>query len=145
MVGFPGETEEAFRRTYGLIEALPVSYLHVFPFSSRRGTSASTLSSTVSEGSKKIRADQMRRLGKEKRQAFYRRFLRQRLDVLVEDQRDKKTARWKGFSRNYIPVQIVDDGHLKDPSDWINQELPVLVTELLDSAVLGRRGERQDG
>jgi len=145
MVGFPGETEEAFRRTYGLIEALPVSYLHVFPFSSRKGTLASTLSQTVSEGSKKIRADQMRRLGKEKRQAFYRRFLRQRLDVLVEDQRDKKTARWKGFSRNYIPVQIVDDGHLKDPSDWINQELPVLVTELLDSAVLGRRGERRDG
>jgi threonylcarbamoyladenosine tRNA methylthiotransferase MtaB len=145
MVGFPGETEEAFRRTYGLIEALPVSYLHVFPFSSRKGTLASTLSQTVSEGSKKIRADQMRRLGKENRQAFYRRFLRQRLDVLVEDQRDKKTARWKGFSRNYIPVQIVDDGHLKDPSDWINQELPVLVTELLDSAVLGRRGERQDG
>ena len=40
LVGFPGETEAAFTNTYSLIEGLPVSYLHVFPFSARPGTAA---------------------------------------------------------------------------------------------------------
>jgi len=38
IVGFPGETEEEFLRTERLLESLPFCYLHVFPYSRRRGT-----------------------------------------------------------------------------------------------------------
>jgi threonylcarbamoyladenosine tRNA methylthiotransferase MtaB len=38
MVGFPGETDAEFRETYDLIDSLPFSYLHLFPFSARPGT-----------------------------------------------------------------------------------------------------------
>ncbi len=40
LIGFPGETDQEFANTYELIRDLPVSYLHVFPFSPRRGTPA---------------------------------------------------------------------------------------------------------
>ena len=54
----------------------------------------------------KTRAEVMRELGKQKRQAFYRQFLLQELTVLVEDRKEKESGRWKGFSRNYIPVLL---------------------------------------
>src|ERR1700678_3425257 len=47
IVGFPGETDEDFRTTHGFIEALPVTYLHVFSFSSRPGTKATDLAGSV--------------------------------------------------------------------------------------------------
>ena len=50
IVGFPGETEEKFQHTHRLIESLPFSYLHVFPFSKRKGTPASQFSQVVDEG-----------------------------------------------------------------------------------------------
>ena len=50
----------------------------------------------------------MRALGNQKRQAFYGQFLNQELSVLVEDRKEKETGRWKGLSRNYIPV-LLDD------------------------------------
>jgi DNA-binding response OmpR family regulator len=60
----------------------------------------------VDEAVIKKRAEKMRELGKKKRQAFYHQFLHQELRVLVEDRREKETGRWKGFSRNYIPVSL---------------------------------------
>ena len=47
LIGFPGESEAAFENTYELIADLPVSYLHVFPFSSRPGTAADKLPDKV--------------------------------------------------------------------------------------------------
>jgi threonylcarbamoyladenosine tRNA methylthiotransferase MtaB len=40
MIGFPGETDALFRETYDFIAALPLTYLHIFPFSARPGTAA---------------------------------------------------------------------------------------------------------
>jgi threonylcarbamoyladenosine tRNA methylthiotransferase MtaB len=46
MIGFPGETDALFRETYEFIEQLPLTYLHIFPFSARPGTSAFELHQT---------------------------------------------------------------------------------------------------
>ena len=138
IVGFPGETEEKFRNTHELIESLPFSYLHVFPFSKRKGTPAYKFPHKVDEGKIKKRAEMMRELGRQKRQAFYRQFLQQKLSVLVEDRREKGNGRWKGFSRNYIPVLLSKEGESDDYSDWINQEWVVIVTEVVENGVVGR-------
>ncbi len=140
IVGFPGETEEKFKGTYDLIESLPFSYLHVFPFSRRKGTPASQFSQRVDEGVVRKRAKRMRELGKQKRQSFYRQFLHKKLEVLVEDRRDRETGRWKGLSRNYIPVLLSNEkeGH----SNWINQELTVWVMESIGNSVAGKWVER---
>ena len=138
IVGFPGETEEKFQHTYGLVESLPFSYLHVFPFSRRKGTPAFQFPQGVDEKEIKKRAETMRELGKQKRQAFYRQFLNQELSVLVEDRKEKETGRWKGFSRNYIPVLITDKNGIKEHRDWVNHEWTVRVTDLTEKGVIGK-------
>lgn len=105
MVGFPGETDEAFMNTYRLIESLPISYLHVFPFSPRKGTPAASFSGKVPSGVIKERCRQIRALGAEKKAMFYRKMVGQRLSVLIEAADGKKRLS-KGLSDNYVPVAI---------------------------------------
>ncbi len=80
----------------------------------------------------------MRELGKRKRQAFYHQFINQELSVLVEDRREKGTGRWKGLSRNYIPVLLTHQNGIEEPRDWVNQEWTVMVTELAEKGVIGK-------
>jgi len=138
IVGFPGETEEKFRHTYELIESLPFSYLHVFPFSKRKGTPAFEFSQGVNEKEIKRRAETMRELGRQKRQAFYRQFLNQELSVLVEDRQEKETGRGKGLSRNYIPVLLDDRNGTAGHRNRVNHEWAVRVTGLAEKGVIGK-------
>ena len=142
IVGFPGETEEKFRNTYGLVESLPFSYLHVFPFSRRKGTPAFQFPQRVDEKEIKKRAETMRELGKQKRQDFYRLFLNQELSVLVENRKEKETGRWKGLSRNYIPVFLTNDNGIKKHEDWVNREWTVTATGLAEKGLIGNVAER---
>ena len=57
MVGFPGETDAAFRNTLAVATDLPFSYLHVFPYSRRPGTAAMRLKQGFPSASVKKRAD----------------------------------------------------------------------------------------
>ena len=104
LVGFPGETPEAFERTCALIRRLPVSYLHVFPYSPREGTAAAALPDPVPPSIIKQRCTYLRRLGAEKRKAFYQACVGRTGQVIFEEQRDRVTGRLKGFTDNYIPV-----------------------------------------
>jgi threonylcarbamoyladenosine tRNA methylthiotransferase MtaB len=137
IVGFPGETEEKFKNSYELIESLPLSYLHVFPFSKRKGTPAARFPREVGWREIKKRAEWMRELGRKKRQAFYQQFLYQELRVLIEDRRDKETGRWKGFSRNYIPVFLSNETELKTHSALMNQEWTVKTIQRTEKGLLG--------
>ncbi len=142
IVGFPGETEKQSQRTRELMETLPPSYLHVFPFSRRKGTPASRLPHQVRESVITERAEALRTLGKKKRQNFYGGFLRQKLDVLVQDRQDKRTGLWKGLSRNYIPVLLTQDGNLREEPLSINQEWRVHIIDATDTNVIGTALER---
>ena len=106
MVGFPGEREEEFQSTLQLIEELPVAYLHVFPYSERPGTFALGLPGKINDTVKKMRSEILRNFGRKKRMAFAEKFIGEKLEVLIENNKDKKTGYWKGFSDNYIPVII---------------------------------------
>jgi len=145
IVGFPGETEERFQHTYQFIQSLPISYLHVFPYSMRKGTAAAQLPERVGDRESKRRAEVMRTLGKEKRQAFYSRFLHQELDVLIEDRREKETGRWMGLSRNYIPVVLLSGGRSGESRGLVNQECRVEVMEWTEKGVGGRVVRHGDG
>jgi threonylcarbamoyladenosine tRNA methylthiotransferase MtaB len=142
IVGFPGETEEKFKHTYEFVESLPFSYLHVFPFSRRKGTPAFQFPQRMHEREIKKRAEAMRELGKQKRLAFYRQFLDQELSVLIEDRKGKGTGRWKGLSRNYVPVLLVNENGIRDHQDRVNREWTVRVTGLAEKGVTGEVLER---
>ena len=141
IIGFPGETEERFQNSYQLVESLPISYLHVFPFSKRKGTPAAQLDQQTDAREIKQRAERMRELGRQKRRSFYHQFLHQELGVLVEDRKEKGSGRWKGFSRNYIPVLLSNGNHW----NLANQEKRVVVTEWDDRGVIGKVAEDWDG
>jgi threonylcarbamoyladenosine tRNA methylthiotransferase MtaB len=104
IAGFPGEGDAAFQNTLHLLENLPVTYFHVFPFSPRPGTAAARLPDRVPPDLIQRRARALRKEGMQKRIAFYTRFLNREREVLVETKRDRKTGMLKGVSRNYIPI-----------------------------------------
>ena len=109
LVGFPGETERAFENTCRLIDQLPIAYLHVFPFSMQKQTSAAALRDALPPEAIKKRCRHVRALGEAKRRKFYDRFIGSTFDVLIEGRRDRATGYLKGLTRNYIPV-VVEGG-----------------------------------
>ena len=112
LMGFPGEDQRAFENTYRLIEQLPITYLHVFPYSPRPQTPAATFAHQVSESEKRDRCRLLRELGNEKKHRFYMSFVGKQLDVLVEGKQEG--TRLKGTTSNYIPVMFEGQAHLKN-------------------------------
>jgi len=104
ITGFPGETPEDFQDTFALIDRLPVSYLHVFPYSQRTGTPAAGFPDQVASYVKKERAQALRKLGYKKRMAFYRSCVGKVFSVLVEGVGSEAEGLVNGWSENYLPV-----------------------------------------
>jgi threonylcarbamoyladenosine tRNA methylthiotransferase MtaB len=104
LVGFPGESDQAFRNTHDLLEALPIMYLHVFPFSPRKKTPAYTFPDPIDPAVMKVRTDIMRELGAKKRYDFLNTMVGKKAVVLFENKRDRKTGNLKGLTSNYVTV-----------------------------------------
>jgi threonylcarbamoyladenosine tRNA methylthiotransferase MtaB len=139
LIGFPGETDAAFENTYTLIERLPLSYLHVFPFSARPGTAACGFPEKVPAEEMKGRCGRMRQLGSRKRLDFHRRFIGQQVQVLTESRRDPKTGLLKGVSSNYLPV-LFDGG-----DSLIHHLVNVRISEADAGRLLGMEMDAQEG
>jgi threonylcarbamoyladenosine tRNA methylthiotransferase MtaB len=112
LVGFPGETQQAFENTCNLLEGLPIAYLHVFPFSKLKQTRAAALPGTVPPEELKKRCQHVRAIGEAKRRRFYQKAIGSTCEVLIEGKRDRVTGHLKGLSKNYIPVLIEGDDAL---------------------------------
>jgi len=108
IVGFPGETEAEFEQTYAFVESLPVTYLHVFPYSRRPGTPAASLPGQVPGDVAKLRAARIRQLGEKKQRSFARMFVGRELDVIVE--KGESAGRMKAVADNYLRVTLPAKG-----------------------------------
>ncbi|MBI9091207.1 MAG: tRNA (N(6)-L-threonylcarbamoyladenosine(37)-C(2))-methylthiotransferase MtaB [Desulfobacterium sp.] len=104
--GFPGESEQAFERTHALLAELPISYLHVFPFSPRKGTPAFGYPDKVDSETMKRRCAAMRALGLEKRAAFEQKNLERRLEGVIQEHRDRSTGMLKAITSNYLTLLV---------------------------------------
>ena len=104
IAGFPGETEADFAETLALVEALPFSYLHVFPYSARRGTTAATLRAHVDPGTIAERARRLREVGADRARRFRESMVARTEDVLVLETRDRASGDLTGLTGNYIEV-----------------------------------------
>jgi threonylcarbamoyladenosine tRNA methylthiotransferase MtaB len=114
LVGFPGESDAAFDQTFSLIASLPITYLHVFPFSPRKGTPAHDFADQIPHSIVKTRCSALRALGKVKKKSFYRSHIGKEVKILIEGVRDEVTGLLKGLTSNYIPVMVEDNDHLKN-------------------------------
>lgn len=108
IVGFPGETDKEFGNTLNLLESLPISYVHVFPFSPRPGTVAAKLTCQVKPAIKKERAALLRELSARKKDEYMTGQVGRSLDVLVEDVSVGGTV--IGTSANYLKVMVRGSG-----------------------------------
>lgn len=104
MVGCRGERPELFEECYNFLASLPVTQLHVFPYSERPGTSALKIPYTVEEKEKKRRAHQLIELSDQKLKAFYTQHIGQTAEVLFEKATRGRTMH--GFTRNYVRVEL---------------------------------------
>jgi threonylcarbamoyladenosine tRNA methylthiotransferase MtaB len=101
MVGFPGETEADHERTCALIEALPFTYLHVFPYSERLGAPARRLGPPVDPAVAHRRAAELRTLGHVKGERYRRLRSGTQADVVVVRRR---AGRFEGLTEDYLTV-----------------------------------------
>lgn len=104
IAGFPGETEAEFTNTCRLLEDLPISHLHVFPFSRRPSTPAATMPDQVAGAEIKARAARLRQIGAAKEAAFAQRFIGRTLEVVVEGGKGKGMR--QGLTGNYLTVRF---------------------------------------
>lgn len=126
--GFPGETEQAFERTFRFVQNMPLTYLHVFPYSPRPGTPAANLPGQVPAAEASRRSAALRRLGHEKRLAFAHRFLGRALPVVVEARPGEPLL--SGVTDTYQRVFFPGD------RDLDRRLIPVRVVELKRNGTL---------
>lgn len=139
IVGFPGETEAEFLETYNFINALDISYLHVFTYSERPNTDALAIKNTVPIHERKERNKMLRILSTKKQRDFYNQHIGSTRKVMFEE--ENKNGLISGFTDNYIKVQSpfsVDLIHsMKDVYlQKINEAGLVSVTVIVESPVL---------
>jgi threonylcarbamoyladenosine tRNA methylthiotransferase MtaB len=103
IVGFPGETDEIFLETYNFLNALDISYLHVFTYSERPNTHAASLPNKVPKSVRSKRSKMLRGLSAKKRRAFYESQINTDHMVLFEG--ENKEGYIHGFTENYVKVK----------------------------------------
>ncbi len=135
IVGFPGEDEQAFENTRRLIADLGLAYLHVFPFSPRRGTAAYKLEGRLDPALIKERAQRLRELGRKKRREFLSRMLGRTMEMLVEAKRDPRTGLLTGMSREYVSL-LVEGG-----DELMNRLIMVRGRKMEGAAMVAERAD----
>jgi len=104
ITGFPGETDAEFENTCAFVAQLPITDIHVFPYSRRPGTPAAVMPDQVDAKISKDRAARLRALAQQKNRRFAERFIGRELEVVVESA--EQDGLLKGVSRNYLDLRF---------------------------------------
>jgi threonylcarbamoyladenosine tRNA methylthiotransferase MtaB len=102
IVGHPGECDTDFEATMALVRELPLTYLHVFAYSDRKGTEAAKMAGRVAAAVVRERSRRLRALGSEKSVAFRQRLVGRTVDTLVLE--DTSGGERAGLTANYVEV-----------------------------------------
>ncbi|MFO7885128.1 MAG: tRNA (N(6)-L-threonylcarbamoyladenosine(37)-C(2))-methylthiotransferase MtaB [Desulfobacteraceae bacterium] len=130
LMGFPGETKPAFENTLSLITSLPLAYLHVFPFSPRKGTPAYHFPDKVDPRIIKARCAVMRQISREKTKLFKQKNTGRLLDAVIQGKRDLKTGLLTAVTSNYLTLLVKGDDL------FLNKALKVKLRELRENNIL---------
>lgn len=131
IVGFPQETDEDFQITCENIEAMPFSYMHIFPYSVRKFTKAAQMSGHVDEQIKKQRARILKEIIQNKQHAFLNSLVGTTQKVLVEKS-EHAPKLYKGVASNYTKFLIESD------KDISNNVVSVQVQEIRDKKLFAK-------
>lgn len=104
IVGFPGETEEEFNKTYNFLKRIKLSKMHIFKYSQREGTKAANMDNQIDGKIKDIRSKRLIKLNDINEEEFISRFKGKSLDVLYEQKLNNTEDEYEGYTSNYIKV-----------------------------------------
>lgn len=104
--GFPGETDEHFQETFDCLVQLPITYVHPFTYSVRPGSEAQGYGDQIPGDVKKRRTRSLKRLTRDKQQAFRERHVGRTLPVLLETSRRDDRSHLAGWTDNYLRVEL---------------------------------------
>jgi len=110
IVGFPGETEEAFFNSIYIVRDVQFSKIHIFRFSKRPYTQAYFMKETSSESQKKVRAERLKEYAYAGQRSFKERFLEETVEVLVEE----KNEYFEGFTPHYLRVKFTGNARVNE-------------------------------
>lgn len=103
IVGFPGETQEEFLKTYEFLKKVKFYKMHVFPYSQRKGTKAAIMPNQVLSKTKEERSRKLIELSNKNQEEQNRKYIGEERKVLLEEQEGEYI---KGHTSNYMMVYI---------------------------------------
>ena len=121
IVGFPGETEEEFLQTAEFAKKCRFLYIHIFPYSDRKGTKASEMKGKLDEKTKQERVKALEKVMHEVRLELLKENLGKEMHILCETDKD---GFMHGYTENYIEVRIKNNGY--KPNDIIRIKLDTI-------------------
>ena len=122
IVGFPGETEEEFEKTYEFLKKIAFYKMHVFKYSSRKGTKAAVMPNQVDGNIKEERSKKLIALSNENEERYNQEYVGKTVEVLFEDEHVEEGDRYiKGHTTNYIVVKVKQDNKEKLKSNAIEK------------------------
>ena len=129
IVGFPGETNDEFNKTYEFLKEIELSQMHIFKYSPRKGTPAATMENQIDPQMKQFRSEKLLSLDKENFNKFASRFIDKELDVLFES--NGVDGMYEGLTTNYIRVVVPSE------KDIQGEILKVKITKVKEEYVEG--------
>ena len=102
IVGFPGETEVEFAKTYEFLRKIKFYKMHVFKFSPRKGSKAADMSGQIDAGVKEERSKKLIELSNKNEQEILKTYIGKNLEVLFEQNN-------QGHTKNYLLVKVKDE------------------------------------
>ena len=111
IVGFPGETEQEFNKTYEFLKEIKFYKMHVFKYSPRKGTKAAVMENQIDGSKKEERSKKLIELSNKNQHEYNEKYVGQEVEVLFEE---KKDGIYKGHTKNYILVHCLTDENLEN-------------------------------
>ena len=102
IVGFPGETEEEFNKTYKFLENIKFYKMHIFKYSQRKGTKAAEMPEQISPEEKEKRSKKLIELSDKNEEEYNKKYIGKTVEVLWEEE---KQGTYKGHTKNYVLIE----------------------------------------
>ncbi len=111
IVGFPGESEEEFEKTYAFLEEIKFYKMHVFKYSPRKGTKAAVMPNQIDGNKKEERSKRLIELSNKNEKTYNQQYIGKEVEVLFEEEKD---GVWQGHTKNYILAHYKTEENLEN-------------------------------
>ena len=111
IVGFPGETDEEFEKTYEFLKKIKFYHMHVFKYSPRKGTKAAVMPNQIDSKIKEIRSKKLIELSDANELEYNKSYIGKEVEVLFEEREEDY---YKGHTKNYMVIKYKTDEDLEN-------------------------------